>query len=104
MRLSQVRPCVLCKRNPMHHGLPLFFTLTVRRLGVPLRDIQRHLGLAGMLGSLPLANVMGVEPEAQAIAEAIEVTVCEPCATDRSALLWQVLEESNRHKAEPVDG
>jgi hypothetical protein len=88
--LRAMSACALCGQPFGSTGLPLFWRVKLARYGVDLNAVRRQTGLAMMLGSPELAQVMGTdEPMATAI-DQIEITVCETCAAKPCSVyeLW----------------
>lgn len=60
--LAKHGPCVICGEPLMSPGrLPMFYRVTLERAGFDNRAINRRVGLAMMLGSDTLAQVMGAD-------------------------------------------
>lgn len=99
--LREAADCALCRKPFGHTGLPLFWRITVERLGVKLDVVRRQDHLAGFLGSPLLAMHMGEDREmTQPMMQPITVTICETCAMDRQyGFLLPVLAE----RAKPID-
>lgn len=76
--------CSLCKRPVGSSGLPLFWVIRIERYGLNVQAIQRQDGLAALLGSSRLAEVMGANADmATPVMEPLTLTVCETCANLR---------------------
>lgn len=60
-QLREVAMCAVCGKPFGHTGLPLFWRVTIERFGVDLNAIRRQDGLAMMMGSSALAQVMGAD-------------------------------------------
>lgn len=83
--LRQHSRCGLCSKPVLATGLPLFWRVTVERFGVDLAACKRQDGLAAMLGSNQLAQVMGPGEEvAKPMGPPVVTTVCETCALQAS--------------------
>jgi len=75
--------CGLCKKPIMNGGLPLFWRITIERFGIDVSAAKRQDGLAQLLGSSALANVMGTDADmASPVMEPTSISVCEPCAME----------------------
>jgi len=87
--------CSICKRKIGHTGLPLFWTVEIKRYGIKMGAVQRQDGLAMMMGShAALAAVMGPnEDMAECIATAT-LTVCETCAVEENLPVAVLLEQA----------
>lgn len=94
MREKQLRDaadCCLCRKPIGNSGLPLFFRVHIERHGVNAGAIQRQTGLAMMLGgNAALAMVMGADEAMTTVLDSKSVTVCETCALERQAILWEL--------------
>src|SRR5690554_2467151 len=51
--------CSRCGKKIGHTGLPLFWTVSATRYGIDFSALKRSAGLAMILGSAELAEVMG---------------------------------------------
>ena len=96
MKQTDIKPCALCGKGVMHTGLPLFYRVTVERMGVDLRAVTRQHGLELMLGNPVIAHAMGLQEDiAKPIGQAVTVAICEDCAGDASAYcLPRILERA----------
>lgn len=94
--LREMTNCALCGKPFGHTGLPLFWRVTVERFGVDMRAVQRQTGLADVIGSAAIAMHMGPdEVMAKPVMEPVKLTVCETCATMRSAPIATLAEGSD---------
>lgn len=60
MKQTDIKPCCLCGNGVLHTGVPLFYRITIERMGADRHAIERQTGLEMMLGGQArLANVMG---------------------------------------------
>lgn len=74
--------CVLCGKKILASGIPLFWKVTVERLGVKVDAVNRQSGLSMMIGA-QLAEVMGPDEDlTQPMMEPVVLTICETCGTD----------------------
>ena len=82
--LRKVAECKVCHKPFGHTGLPIFFRVSIERLGVNLNTVRRQDGLAALLGgNSALAQVMGTDEEVTVpMMEKTTVTVCEACALE----------------------
>lgn len=80
--------CSCCKKKIGSSGLPSFWTVTVNRYGIDMGAIRRSTGLAMMLGSAQLAQIMGKDEDmAEKMMETEELTLCEFCSMPVMELL-----------------
>lgn len=81
MKANDIQQCVVCHRGLMHAGTPLFWKISLQRMGLDRRAIEETAGLEMMMGSVALARVMGPDPDiAKPLDAERTVLVCEPCA------------------------
>jgi len=75
--------CSMCGNKVMASGSPLFWRVTIERLGIKFGPVQRQQGLTMMLGgSAALAAVMGPDEDlASPVMDTVTLTVCEECCT-----------------------
>ena len=80
--LRESANCVVCGKPFGHTGLPLFWRVTVERIGVDMKALERLQGLTMMLnGNAALASIMGLDEDlARPMMEPVRVTICETCA------------------------
>lgn len=92
-------PCVLCNRQLLESGLPIFFRAQVQQCGIDARAVDERAGLAIMMGGrsgasalMPLADLMASKPPVVVVARVQEFNVCHDCATKESSglgmLFW----------------
>ena len=83
--LREHATCSICNRKIGHTGLPLFWTVEIKRYGIKMGAVQRQQGLAMMLGgNAAIAAVMGPDEDmAECIATAT-LTMCERCAVEKN--------------------
>lgn len=84
MKESELRKhlnCSICNNKILATGIPMFWKVTIERLGIDIAAVQRQQGLTMMLGgNASLAMVMGADEEmTKPISDAVEITVCETC-------------------------
>lgn len=78
--------CSLCGNKIGATGLPLFWTVEIKRYGLDVNALRRQTGL-GMMLSPALAMTMGPnEDMAIQIGDTDTITVCENCATKATCL------------------
>lgn len=82
MKHKDFKPCQLCGKGMMHAGHPLFLRVTVERLGIDRKAVERAHGLELMMGgNALLANVMGPDEDlAKVIDGKKNMLVCGSCA------------------------
>ena len=99
-------PCVVCKKQLLETGLPLFFRVELKRCGLDAVEIRRHVGLAQSmapgLDGLALAGVLGPKVEPVVVMDSYTVNVCHRChsTTTLDAILMaaMVAEEEKAEK------
>lgn len=83
--LREISTCHLCNKKFGHTGLPLFWTVEIKRHGLNVNAIQRQSGLTALLGGNPLiAEAMGPDEEMSEVIDHCTLTVCEECAVNKS--------------------
>lgn len=82
MKSADLQKCVLCGRGVMHQGMPLFWRITLQRMGIDLAAVQRTTGLEMMMGgNVALARVIGPNEDiAKPFGDERTIVVCESCA------------------------
>lgn len=83
MRESELREhtaCSICKQKICSVGLPLFWTVDIKRYGIKMDVVRRQDGLAALLRNSELASIMGVDEDMTVILEDAKLTLCEECA------------------------
>jgi hypothetical protein len=88
MKAADLRQCALCKQGVMHAGVPLFWRVSLQRMGVDMAAVRREAGLEMMLGGhVALARIMGPNEDIAApIGESVEIVVCETCAAEQTSI------------------
>lgn len=97
-QLLQNANCSTCTAPIGRSGIPLFWTVTIERHGLDLDAIRRHDGLAMMMGSHALAEILGPNEDLTIrVMEPIRLTICESCMMEKFPLLAELAlrEESN---------
>jgi len=104
--LREAAVCAVCHQPFGHTGLPFFWRVTIERFGVDIRAVQRQDGLAAMIGSSLIANVMGADEElAKPFMEPVKITVCEECSTENIMIAALVeMGEDGPHKTDETPG
>lgn len=94
MNSADFKPCAICRKGLMHTGLPLFWRVSIERMAVDVRKVREQAGLEMMLGSVPLARVMGNDSNlAKPVHEQpTELLVCEHCAVNQSTVVAHLAE------------
>lgn len=87
--LREAAICAHCKRPFGHTQYPLFWRITIERLGVDMPAIQRQDGLAMVLGgNAALADVMGPDEDlTRPMQEPVTITLCQQCALSEPVLI-----------------
>lgn len=85
--LRQHAVCSKCGRKIGHTGVPLFWTVEVRRHGIKLDAVKRQSGFAMMMGSPELARVMGPDEEMTEELYSANMTLCENCGMEIMLLI-----------------
>lgn len=99
MKAGDFRPCALCGKGVMHTGLPLFYRVTIQRMGIDRQEVQRSHGMEQFFGgALALSRVFHDPDIAKPISEVCKVLVCEDCST-RPHMLAQLPEAAERIEA-----
>jgi len=95
-------PCVICRRQMLATGLPIFYRVTVQHCGLDAKAVQQHVGLGMMLGGgasgMALADVMGAHKPPVVVMSSGTVNLCHACAQDQPAafgFLHQANEEGS---------
>lgn len=86
---DQLRPCPICKNGLAHSGIPLVWKISVERVGIDARAVQRTAGLEQMLGgNVALANVFSPDNDfGVGLGGPITLVICEPCALENSIVI-----------------
>jgi len=94
--LRAAADCAICRQPFGHTGLPLFWRVSIVRYGVDLSAMRRQDGLTAMLGGhARLAQVMGANDDlAKPVGDAVTITVCEDCGTDRKLSIAALAERT----------
>ena len=72
--------CAVCGNKILACGIPLFYTLELRRHAIDMAALNRKAGLEMMLNSPALASVMGPDEDmASEVISPVTITVCEAC-------------------------
>lgn len=104
MKEAQLRKnakCSLCSELIGHTGIPIFWTVKVERHGVDMKAVRRQDGLGMMLGSTPLAQVMGPDEEmTKTLLGPVDLTLCENCALG-NAIIDEAFEKED--SVQPVE-
>ena len=104
MKQTELRPCCLCGKGLMHTGLPLFWRVSIERMGVDMNAVRRQAGLEQMLGSPALAFHMGLQEDLAKPVDEQPTTglVCEECAINGAVCVASLSEAMTKAtKKEP---
>lgn len=79
-------PCIVCRRQLLETGLPIFFRIEAKQCGIDANAVRKHVGLAmamgGGRGGLVLADALGPKVEPIVVMDAIApFNVCHECAS-----------------------
>jgi len=87
MKAGEFKPCALCGKGVMYTGLPLFYKVTVQRMGIDIREVDRAAGMERFMGGhVALARVFHDPDIANPIGTPVESLVCEDCAMEPNIL------------------
>jgi hypothetical protein len=101
IKQAEIKPCSICKKGIAHDGNFLFWRIKLERAGLDAGAIERQHGLELMLGSPPLARVMGTDADiAKVIDGPHDVWVCEPCVMEKIPALFLIMEEISEEEAD----
>lgn len=78
--LREKSVCSKCGNKIMSTGVPLFWTVNIKRHGLNHDAIKRQSGLEMMLGSVQLAHAMGTNEDMTETIENVNLNLCENCA------------------------
>lgn len=60
MKQTDFTPCAKCGKGVMHTGSPIFYRVTIERMGIDGSAVQRQHGLEMVLGGhAAIAHIMG---------------------------------------------
>jgi hypothetical protein len=111
MKITELRPCDLCQGpiNGQDRGVQ-FFVVRVSTAIIDAGAVNRHLGLAQMLGSDQLAHVVGPNEDAATIVadqgdgEWNELHVCMDCWAKHLYLLSSAIEDRSKDERSGTGG
>lgn len=87
-------PCVICGKQQLETGLPLFYRVTVEQCGIDMQAVRQHVGLAMTLGGgetgLALAGVMGAQQDPVVVMNRHTANICATCAMERADVVVQI--------------
>lgn len=90
--LRKVAECAICKKPFGHTGIPLFYRVCVRHIGIKMDSVRRQDGLAMMIGNSALAAVMGENEELTETITENEITICHHCALYKKISIAEITE------------
>jgi hypothetical protein len=80
--------CSICKKKIGHTGVPLFWTVDIKRHGIKMPAVRRQDGLTALLnGHAALSHALGPNEEMTKVIASAALTVCEECAFEED---WPV--------------
>lgn len=91
--LREAAECAACNKKLGQTGLPIFHRITQQTYGLDAGAITRQSGMEQMVGSVALAQVMGVgEDLAKPIGDPVTITLCMDCSTEKliPAMLFDI--------------
>lgn len=96
MKHKDFKGCEICGKGMMHAGTPLFLRITVERLGVNRRAVERAAGMEMMMGgNALLANIMGADEDLATVIDGKKnMLICQPCG-EKPLPPYFWLDESN---------
>lgn len=81
MKQKDFKPCIVCGKGVMHANQPIFLRVTVERLGIDIKAVQRAYGAELMMGNHVIANAMGLDEDLAKIIDAsTDMLICSRCA------------------------
>lgn len=105
MKAADMRACDMCHQpvaGKTRGGNTLdFHRIVIERHFLKPGPIQRHAGLAMMLGSEMLAGVMGTNEDWTVPTVRRELLICQPCAMDRRSLYELTEDDKGRDLGTP---
>lgn len=102
MKHKDFKPCHICGKGVMHNGNPLFLRITVERLGVDRKAIDRAHGMELFMGgNAMLANIMGADEDlAKVIDGNRDMLICNECSNQPLApYFWMPDEKEEEENA-----
>lgn len=83
MKHKDFKPCEICGKGMMHAGHPLFLRITIERMGIDSRAVERAHGMEMMVGDPLLANIMGADEDlAKVVDGKRDMLICIRCASE----------------------
>jgi hypothetical protein len=83
MQDDRIRKCDLCGEG-LARAVPVFFRVSIERMGIDVGAVRAIMGLATILGSQRLASVMAPDNEvAKPIGDPDELVICHQCGIER---------------------
>lgn len=87
LKAADLRPCALCGQGVMHTGVPLFWRISLQRMGVDRLAVQQAAGMETFFGgALALARVFSDPDIANPFGEGRTILVCEACAGEPTSV------------------
>ena len=85
--------CSKCNNKIGHTGVPLFWTLNIKRHGIKMDAVKSQDALTTFMGSSLLANVMSTNENMTECLLDEKITLCEECAMPIMELIEQTKKE-----------
>lgn len=87
MKKTELEKCISCDKGMGHDRAIAFYQLTVQRMLIDRRAVERQHGLELAMGSPALASIMGPDEDiAVPVGGAEKFLVCDECAMDPQIL------------------
>lgn len=91
--LRRYADCSICGLKIGACGVPLFYRVTVERIGVMLPAVRRQDGLGALIGSARLAQVMGADEDlTRPLMDPLILAVCARCSAAWSTRVAELAE------------
>lgn len=99
MKAGDFRPCALCGKGVMHTRIPLFYRVTIQRMGIDARAVREANAMEKFFeGHIGIARAFSDPDIAKPITEQQTVLICESCST-MPHMLAQLPEAADRIEA-----
>lgn len=96
MKARDLQNCRLCGRGIAHAGHISFWTVSLQRMGLDKKGINRVAGMEQFFGGeVAIARVFCDDDIAQPLGDPGKVFVCETCALEKPIThLWELLPQA----------